>query len=98
MESGVLSSPLPNCHHQVVFAKFNLSILCPPPYERTVWFYDKANPELILRVINEFDWIRALSNVSTNKKVCYFTDTLLNIIHNFIPHKRIVCNDRDLPC
>ena len=36
MESGVLSSPHPNYHHQVVFAKFNLSILYPPPYERTV--------------------------------------------------------------
>ena len=24
MESGVLSSPHPNCHHQVVFANFNL--------------------------------------------------------------------------
>ena len=50
-----------------------------PPYERTVWFYKKANPELIRRAINEFDWIRALSNVSIDKKVCYFTETLLNI-------------------
>ena len=60
MESGVHSSPHPNCHHQVVFAKFNLSILYPPPYERTVWFYEKANPELIRRAINESDWIRGL--------------------------------------
>ena len=97
MESGVHSSLHPNCHHQVVFAKFNLFILYPPPYERTVWFYEKANPELIRRAINEFDWIRALSNVSTDKKVCYFTETLLNIIHNFILHERIVCDDRDPP-
>ena len=98
MESGVYSSLHPNCHHQVVFAKFNLSILYPPPYEKTVWFYEKANLELIRRAINEFDWIRALSNVSTDKEVvCYFTETLLNIIHNFILHERIVCDDRDLP-
>ena len=95
MESGVHSSLHPNFHRQVVFAKFNLSVLCPPPYERTVLFYEKANPELIRRAINEFDWIRALSNVSTAKKVCYFTETLLNIIHNFIPHERIACDDRD---
>ena len=31
MESGVHSSLHPNCHHQVVFAKFNLSILYSPP-------------------------------------------------------------------
>ena len=97
IESGVFSSPHPNCHHQVVFAKLNLSILYPPPYERTVWFYEKGNPELIRRAINKFDWIRALSNVSIDKKVCYFTETLLNIIHNFIPRKRIVCDDRDPP-
>ena len=92
MESGVHSSLHPNCHHQVICAKFNLY---PPPYERTVWFYQKANPGLIQRAINEFDWIRALSNASVDEKVCYFTETLLNIIHNFIPHKTIVCDDRD---
>ena len=55
MESGVHSSLHPSCHHQVVFEKFNFSILYPPPYGRTVWFYKKANPELIRRAINEFD-------------------------------------------
>ena len=82
---------------QVVFAKFNLCILLSPTYERTFWFYEKANLELIRRPINEFDWIRALSNVSIDKKVCYFTETLLNIIHNFIPPEIIVWENRDLP-
>ena len=97
MESGVHSSFHQNCHHQLVFAKFNLSVLHPAPYERTVWFYKKANPGLIRRVINEFGSIRALSNVSINEKVCYFTKTLLNIIHNFIPHERNVCDNRAPP-
>ena len=97
MESGVHSSFHQNCHHQLVFAKFNLSVLHPAPYERTVWFYKKANPLLIRRVINEFGSIRALSNVSINEKVCYFTKTLLNIIHNFIPHERNVCDNRAPP-
>ena len=97
MESRFQSSLHPNLHYRVVFAKFNLSILYPPPYEGTVWVYDKANPELIRRAINEFDWIRALSKVSIEKKVCYFTETLFNIIHNFIPHERTVCDDRDPP-
>ena len=57
----------------------------------------KANLELIQRAINEFDWTRALSNVSIDKKVCYFTETLINIIHNFTPHERIVCDNRDPP-
>ena len=76
MESGVYSSLHPNCHHQVIFAKFTLSIFYPPPYERTVWFYEKANPELMQRAINESEWTRALSNVSIDKKVCCLTETL----------------------
>ena len=72
MESGVHSALHPNYHHQVVFAKFNLSILYPPPYERTVWFYKIENPELIRKAINEFDWIRAPSKVSIDKKSFLF--------------------------
>ena len=41
MESGVHSSLRPNWYHQVVFAKFSLSILYPSPFEITVWFYMK---------------------------------------------------------
>ena len=33
MHSGVYPSLHPNCHHQIVFAKFNLTILYPPPYK-----------------------------------------------------------------
>ena len=68
MESGVHSSLHPNCHHRVVFAKFNLFLLYPPPYERNVWFYKKANLGLIRRAINETDWLRGLSNVSIERK------------------------------
>ena len=97
MESEVDLSLHPNCYHQVVFAKFNLSILYPPPYERTVWFYEKADPELVQRAINEFDWIKALPKFDVGEKVCYFTKMLLNIIQNFILHGIIVCDDRDAP-
>ena len=97
MESGIHSSLHSNCYHQIVFAKFNLSIFYPPPYERTVWSYERANTELIRRAIDQFDWLRALSNVSFNEKVYFFTKTLLNIIQNFIPHETIICDDRDPP-
>ena len=36
MESDVHSSLYPNCHHQIVFAKINLKICYPPPYEREI--------------------------------------------------------------
>ena len=97
MESGIHSSLHSNCHHQIVFAKFNLSIFYPPPYERTVWYYERANTELIRRAIDQFDRVRAPSNVNVDEKVYFFTKTLLNIIQNFIPHETNICDDRNPP-
>ena len=95
MKSGIHSSLHSNCHHQIVFAKFNLPNFYPPPYERTLWYYERANTELIKRAIDQFDWVRALSNVNVDEKVYFFTKTLLSIIQNFIPHETIICDDRD---
>ena len=55
MESGTHSSLHSNCHHKIVLAKFNLSIFYPPTYERTVWYYERANTGLIRRAIDQFD-------------------------------------------
>ena len=78
MESGIHSSLHSNCHHQIVFAKFNLSIFYPPPYERTVWYCERANTELIRRAIDQFDWLRALSNINIDEKAYFFTKMLLS--------------------
>ena len=43
MNSGVHSSLHPNCHRQVIHAKFNLKIVYPPPFERVAWHYQDAN-------------------------------------------------------
>ena len=48
-------------------------------------------------VIDQLDWFRALSNVSFNEKVLFFTRTLLCIIQKFIPHETIICDDGDAP-
>ena len=96
-DSGVHSSLHPNCHHQIVFAKFNLHIVYPPPYLREIWHYREANTRLIRRAIKEFNWERAFSNTSVNEKVDIFNRTILNILSNFIPHETIVCNDKDPP-
>ena len=54
MESGVHFSLHLNCHHQIAFAKINLKICYPPPYEREIWHYEKANADLICRSIDQF--------------------------------------------
>ena len=97
MKSRIHLSLHSNWQHQIVFARFNLSVFYPPPYERTVWYYERANTKLFRRAIDQFDWLRILSNVNVDEKVNFFTKTLLNIIQNFIPHETIICDDRGLP-
>ena len=97
MESGVHSSLHPNCHHQIVFAKFNLKIFYQLPYEREIWHYNKANTDLIRRSVNEFSWENRFSNTDAKQKVYLFNETIKNILSNFIPHETIVCDDPDLP-
>ena len=91
------SSLHPNCHHQITYAKFNLKIYNPPPYERKIWHYEKANIDLIRRSIDEFSWERYFANTSVNNKVHMFNKTIKNIMSNYIPHETIICDDRDPP-
>ena len=39
IESGIHSSHHSSCHHQIVFAKFNLKICYPSPHSREVWHF-----------------------------------------------------------
>ena len=82
--SGVHSSLHPNCHHQIVFSNFNLKIYYPYPYEHLIWKYEKANADLIKRAIGDFDWENKLSLIGINDQVVLFTETIVNIMSNFI--------------
>ena len=95
VESGVHPSLHPNCHHHIVFAKFNLQIYYPPPYPRKIWHSEQANTELIRRAITDFNWDRAFLNTNVNEKDSIFSNATLNILSNFIPHEAIVCDDKD---
>ena len=41
MQTGTHASLHPNCHHQNVFAKFNLKLYYPLPYDREIWYHKK---------------------------------------------------------
>ena len=95
MESGVHSLLHSNFHHQITFAKFNLKIHYPPPYKREV--YQNANVDQIRQVISKIPWGNRFENMSVNEQGQLFTQTLQNIISNYIPHETITCDDRNLP-
>ena len=97
VESGVPPSLYTNCHHQTIFARFNLKIYYLPSYLTEVWHYKEANADLIKRAISNFNWEKAFSNTNINEKVSLFNKTILNILNNYIPHETIICDDKDPP-
>ena len=97
MESGVHSSLHANCHHHITFAKFNLKIQYPPPYEQEVWHYRKANVDQIREAISKVPWDNRFANINVNEQVQLFSQTIISIISNYIPHETITCDDSNPP-
>ena len=69
--SGVHLSLYPNCHHQIVYAEFNLEITYPPPCLQDVWHYKDANTGLIQRAINGLNGTRALQERVSMTKLTF---------------------------
>ena len=97
MESAVHSPLYENCHHQLVYDKFNLNVWYPPPYEREIWHYQYANIDQIKRAIEKFPWEKSFRNLCINEMVHLFNKTIKNILSNYIPHEKITCDDRGPP-
>ena len=73
-----------------------MKIVYPPPCACEVWNYGKAQTDLIIRAIDQFDWVNLFLDKNINEQVILFNRTILNIFHNFIPNI-ILCDDRDPP-
>ena len=95
--SGVLPSIHPNCHHQIIYANINFKIFFPPPYERLVWHYERADVDAIRQSINNINWDRVFFNLNVNSQVDIFNEYIMNIFKNFIPNEIIEINDKDPP-
>ena len=95
--SGVYSSLHNNCHHNIIYAKFNLKIEYPPPYERLVWNYSKADITSIQKSASQFNWENSFMYLTLDEKIDLFNSTLLNIFSNYCPSKTIACDDSEPP-
>ena len=97
MESGVHSSLHSNCHNRIIHARSNLKIYYPPPYEREIWHYRKANIDLIQQGVRDFNWERAFHRKNINEEVSILNNTINNVLSNFVPHETITCDDKKPP-
>ena len=52
---------------------------------------------MLNRIIETFEWEKLLENKNFGEQLYLFNKTKLNIFHNFIPNKNIICYDKDLP-
>ena len=96
LDCGTRASLDSFCHHQIIYCKVNFRIPPPPPFERIIWHFDRANTAAIKRSMTSFPWFQPLNiNIDSNWQVKTFTDALLNIMSNFIPNeiKRFVPRD-----
>ena len=96
-KSGVYPSLHSNCHRQIIYAKIDFNIYFPPPYERQVWHYSRADIENIRLSIDNINWIMTFNNLNVDKQVELFNEYLMNIFNNFILNKIITLNDKDPP-
>ena len=97
MQTVVHRSPHPNCHHQIVFAKTDLKLYYPPPYQREIRHYEKSNDDLIRRSIDQFPCNIRFAHIDVNQKIHLFNQTIKNILCNFIPHETVSYDDSDSP-
>ena len=95
LESGVLSSLHPRCHHQIPYCKINFRIPFPPSYKRKIWDFSRANSTLIQRAMNEFDWDGLFEGLDVNGRVSLLTETITNIFSNFVPNKTVTIRSKD---
>ena len=95
VDSGTHPSLHPNCHHQIIHCKINLQVEYPPPYQRHVWNYAKANKDAILSALQNVDWHRLFAEKTFHQQVNLLNDIILNVFTNCVPNKVITCDDRD---
>ena len=95
VSSGPHPSLQANCHHQIIYCKLNLKIEYPPPYQRLVWNFKKANIISIRKAILTVNWEFLLFNRSAHELVSIFNNTLMYILSNYIPSKFVTIDEKD---
>ena len=93
VDCGVCLSLHANCHYQNTYARFNLNIHHPPPYNWCFWDYKKANFDHIKQDIEGIDWEWMFISKSVNEQVSFFNEFILNISDNYVPNKFVTISD-----
>ena len=81
LDCGTRASLDSYCHHQLIYYKVNFRIPPPPPFERKIWHFNRANTAAIKKSMNSFPWHQHLNtNTDPNWQVKTFIHIFLNIM------------------
>ena len=97
VDVGTLPSPVPTCHHNIIHGTLNCSVPTPPPYQRKLWKYGKANITLIKDELKAIDWIEEFNQKNVNEMTERFNSLFLSTMEKHIPNKIITINEKDAP-
>ena len=98
LDCGTRASLDTYCHHQILYCRVNFKIPPPPPFERKIWHYNRANAAAIKRSMTNFPWLQHFNtNIDPNWQVKTFTEIFLNIMSNLIPNEIKKFVPRDPP-
>ena len=95
VDSSVLPSLDTHSKHNIINGRLNFHSPSPPPYERHIWDYAKANIDIIRKNLAGMDWNSLFFRLSVNEMALVFTDTVLDIFSRNIPNKIVTCHDKD---
>ena len=84
INNGVHASLHSSCHHQIIHCTFNLNIVYPPPYQRLLWNYKKADVSKIQKALQLVNWDRLLDGKNVDSQVLILNNIVLNISKNFV--------------
>ena len=96
VKSGVHVSLLPHCHHQIVQSNLNLNVYYPPPYQRLIWHYKKADSKNIRKTLDSVNWERLFGSKDINSQVTALNETNLNVFCNYVSNKYTTIDNIDL--
>ena len=82
-------------NYQIVHSSFNLNIYYPPPYQRLIWDYKKADSSKIKKSLDSVNWKRLFDRKDINAQVIALNETILNVFRNHVPNNCITVNDKD---
>ena len=72
-----------------------MDIYYPPPYQRLIWDYKKADSTNIRKALGSANWERLFDKKDLNSQVVTLNGIILNVFRNYVSNKDIAIDDKD---